>query len=512
MCVCVVSVDVTPPVVVTAPTFLSLSPTTGDVVTTAAGQVDRSLLTIAWRFSDPDTSLLTHTLSVSGSRQSRHGLEPTELVVPDDRVTLQLKEGSLLTDGDLYTATVTACNAAGLCATAVSEPLLVDSTPPVVGKFDPLMAWAVRRAESPGDEGLVTSVVVGVSWSGFADAESGVKGYHLTAGRTYGGQELSGGGSLFVAHDEVSLTQNFSLDINGTLRSGELLVFGVWAENALGLISPVLRVTFQVLLQEESSSSSSPPGSGEEAGGSLVLQRHSCTPHFCSNECTCAAFGQTCRASGGTAAPACRDLSDDDSLRGLVDLAPRLGCASCKPEFITSATCLEGHWALPEVNPSVTISRFQWSFSLANESAGIGVLDTGSQPVWYDSGLRTSAAFCLPAPGALSAESGYVLHVRAWLTPDSYVTRTSAALVADHSPPVRRRGRSVKESDDASCSARDVDFFGDGAVLTACWAGVFSDGQSGVRGYEVWVGTVPFGKSAGTFCCCWWWWWWWWWW
>lgn len=467
--------DVSPPSPASAPTFLS--PSLGTAVT---AQSDPSVVKLSWRFTDPGSSVVTHTLSINGHRHGRHGSEPLVVMVPGSHVTLPLDKGSLLSDGDVYTASVTACNAADLCTSAVSAPLLVDSSPPIVGKFDSEMTWRVRAVNDYSGNFSHLATEINIVWTDFADEESGIRGYHLTAGRSFSSDELSDG-VVFVSHNNVSSTQTFPLSTRETLGAGDLLVFSLRAENNVGLISPVKRMTFEVFVNNAAGDA-----------GTLLLQRHSCATHYCSNECTCAPSGQPCQPSGPAAQ--CRDLSNDPRFSSL-DLAPRFGCPSCDLDFTTSATCLEGHWTLPDLDSSTSVSRFQWSLSLAGKSPGVGVFDTDSQPAWYDAGLRTSATYCLPYPNTLSLGSSYVLHVRVWLSRDSYVTQTSLPVVVDDSAPARRRGRSVIESVDPSCSG-DVDFFSDRAVtsLTACWYGVFTDEESGIQNYAVWIGTVPYSK------------------
>ena len=127
--------DTTPPVSVTPPTF-SLT-TRGSAI---HSQYDRSLLRVAWDFQDPDSPIASYTVSIKGQRQGRQALEPVS-VATDSHLTVQLDPDELVMDGELYRATVVACNSAGLCATVTSDPLLVDSTPPVVGKFLSQMPW-----------------------------------------------------------------------------------------------------------------------------------------------------------------------------------------------------------------------------------------------------------------------------------------------------------------------------------------------------------------------------------
>lgn len=465
--------DTTPPVSVTPPTF-SLT-TRGPAI---HSQYDRSRLRVAWDFQDPDSPIASYTVSIRGQRQGRQALEPVN-VATDSHLTVQLGPDELVMDGELYRATVVACNSAGLCATVTSDPLLVDSTPPVVGKFLSQLPWLTAFSNG------TVETTINVTWTGFTEEESQVVRYHFTAGKTYGDSDVSDG-ALTVSHDNASDFQNLSLSLNQSLSAGDLLVMSVWAENSLGLFSALQRMTFEVFLDSAAGDS-----------GSLLLQRHSCSPHYCTNECTCAPTGHVCQP---TAPSPCVDLpANNHSALADIDIAPFLGRDGEKLSFISSASCLEGFWEVSGLNSTSAISRFEYSFSLANEQPGMGVFDPRSEPVWHDCGLRTSAVYCLPAQRALHSGSSYALHVRAWLTRDSYVTVTSPPLVADLSPPSRRRGRSVTESD-SSCNG-DLDFVTQQASVTSCWAGVFSDAQSGIAYYEVWVGNTPYGRFHRLALC-----------
>nr|KAG5707967.1 hypothetical protein BaRGS_025105 [Batillaria attramentaria] len=317
-----------------------------------------------------------------------------------------------------------------------------------------------------------------MSWGQFSDEESGVLYYYATVGRTYSGSELSRG-AIQVDHDNSTDVQTFTFTTDELLAAGQLLVFSIQAENAVGLLSPVRRMTFEVFLDSSS---------GDE--GSLVLQRHSCSHHYCTYECTCAPWGQVCDPVGNST---CTELPENDPSLGGVRMTAAVGLPSRNFDFLTSAKCLEGYWTVSDPSFLQNISRFQWSFSLANLSAGMGVFDTRKEPAWQDTGMEMSAAHCLPDPRLLTPGSSYVLHVRAWLSHDTYVTVVSAPVLADHSPPSQRRGGAVIESD-GGCM-RDVDFVTGQDSVTACWNGVFTDPQTGIDRYEVWVGTSPYGDD-----------------
>jgi hypothetical protein len=382
---------------------------------------------------------------------------------------LALDTDSLLADGDSHVASVTACNAAHLCVTAVSDVILVDSTPPVSGTFLSPLRWT--RSDVSG----MTVTSVDVTWRGFSDGESGVARYRLLASRDYNGEELSEG-RVEVPHNASTATQGHRIQLQHELASGDVVHLALLAENSLGMASPLVRAAFTCLYDDASGMT-----------GSLVLQRHSCLASYCTSECTCAATGHVCVNQSSACVPLPASSRPD------LTLLPVMGHDSAQHQaFSTSAKCLEGRWTLLDPQALLNVSRFQFSFGLANTTAGQGVFDVLTEPAWYDVGLNTSALHCLPGNRTLQPGQRYILHVRMWPSCDSHVTFTSQPMMVDHTPPQVRRGKSVIESD-ATCST-DFDYVTKQAFhVTACWKGVFRDSDSGVARYDVWLGTSPHG-------------------
>ncbi|KAK7493722.1 hypothetical protein BaRGS_00015051, partial [Batillaria attramentaria] len=455
-------VDITPPVVITPPQFLSLRDGTP-----ADNQWDRSVLRLKWQFSDPDSSVVSNTVNIRSQLTGRLVVDP-DTYTSDTELVLPLDEDHLLMDGDSYWAAVTACNAAGLCTTRTSHMLLIDSTPPVVGTFESPIYWQNETSTVTGN----FTTLVNVTWQGFSDAESEVVTYHLMAGSTYNGEDLSEG-AIKIPHDNTSRSQLFTLKLDGGLVSGQTLHFSIWAENALGLRSSSVRMEFDVFEHEHL-----------KTLGTLVVKRHSCKSVYCTGECTCAASGRSCETS------ACHSLDENSPALGGFKVFPAIGSPSGLQAFTASRKCLEGHWRL--LNPATlsTVSRFEVSFSLAGFTGNEGlVFNNQTQAVWNDVGRNLEAAFCLPGKTALVASMRYVLHVQVWLSSDSNVTFTSDPILVDHSPPKIRQRKQVLDSD-PSCQ-RDFDYITSEPYVISCWNRTFSDVDSGIVRYEVWAGTSP---------------------
>jgi len=129
-------------------------------------QFDVSQLKLDWKFEDKACPIIRQSVLL---RTHHDGHTPVESVEVKSATELfvVLNPEKWLHSGDTYQAFVTACNQAGLCTTASSPDLLIDSTPPHLGGFKPPLQWSTITTSS----GLSTTV--SLSWHGFVDVESG---------------------------------------------------------------------------------------------------------------------------------------------------------------------------------------------------------------------------------------------------------------------------------------------------------------------------------------------------
>ena len=387
----------------------------------------------------------------------------------------------MLEDGDSHWAAVTACNAAGLCSSSTSRVLLTDSSPPVAGTFLSPLNWTRLTSASTRPPVLALRL----AWTAFSDAHSDVAAYDVTAGRVYNGEDLSGG-VVIVPHDNATVTQSHELKIGAELKSGDVVYLGIRAENRLGRKGGIVSMAYSVLLDNVNGSS-----------GTLVLIRHSCEAYYCTNECTCAATGRRCKGS-----LACRDLdASDPSLANFV-VHPHIGLTSTPQAYSASVKCLEGRWSLGDPKSLENISRFEWSFSLCNQSAGDGV--DATEPAWCDAGRDMNIVYCLPGNRVLETGLSYVLHMRVRLSRDKRMTFTSEPVVIDPTPPKPMKRNKVIESD-VTCK-NDVVYVTTEQYVTACCGGVFQDNDSPVvlcvtkSGLERLL-TVRLHADAAFWCC-----------
>ncbi|XP_078658232.1 uncharacterized protein LOC144903715, partial [Branchiostoma floridae x Branchiostoma belcheri] len=192
------TVDNTAPTPVINPTVDS---TLGSVVSNT--QVWRDTLRATWDFTDTESSLQYHIVSLYTHHQSDLATEPVRLAGDTDSHTFS---NLTLHDGDVYYVKVTACNAAMLCTTRESPGHMVDSSPPTVGTF----AVATDHVTQLGrdvDGHMTYWQTIGstgphlrLAWLGFADPHSEVDHYMVTVGTSYSGTDLTQTGPVRMNH------------------------------------------------------------------------------------------------------------------------------------------------------------------------------------------------------------------------------------------------------------------------------------------------------------------------
>ncbi|XP_078682420.1 uncharacterized protein LOC144916894 [Branchiostoma floridae x Branchiostoma belcheri] len=184
-----VRVDDTPPAFVSRPSFDLQQ---GSII--AESQVWRTIVSVSWEVSDPDSPIERQHLSVFTHHQADVDIEPVQVFgsMRDYKFT-----NLSLHDGNTYYVRVTACNMARLCTSAETEGLLIDSTPPTVGTFavhtehaaqlsrhqDGWMGYRQQNGTAPPH--------VRLAWLGFSDIHTGIESYHVTIGSEFSGRDLS---------------------------------------------------------------------------------------------------------------------------------------------------------------------------------------------------------------------------------------------------------------------------------------------------------------------------------
>ena len=473
--------DISAPQNIIKPTFM----TNFTSYSTNFAQWEKSILRIIWKFSDSESPVVRHIVTLVTHHEGHTPIESIELG-QETKLTINLDSKSWLHSGDTYKALVTACNAAGLCSTSESDDLLIDSTPPHLGGFKPPLTW-----QTAIDQFKQEMSNVNLTWYGFHDQESGIKAFYIGLGRTYTDTGLSNG-LVEIKTTIHANVYNASIMLNGSLKSDDKVVASIYAENNAGIKSPIARVTLIAL-------ASTPTNVQGIASGILEIEKHSCDIHFCNKDCTCAVVGKVCTEVMTNASCSPAPTLPDKPLNVSIYV---FGGMADEPKHMTaSSACLAGHWRVAK--GSSEIKRFEWSLGIANEEYGEGIFDLITERPWMDVGKLKNGLHCLPVNRSLIHGDDYVVYVRAWVDFDTYLVFQSLPIKVDQTPPAVRKGRFVIDSD-ISCNA-DYDFIDWSNRMSACWNGVFHEPQGMIIYYETGLGTAPGGRyltrqnSVGTY-------------
>ena len=461
-------VDKTVPKIKQLPQFITSS---SDSAKPVSKQTDNSLLHMSWRFEDQDSPIVKHILTLKAHHETNVSLEIKE-IGPETSHILTFSKDNRLRNGDAYSVSVTACNQADLCATAHSNEVLIDSTPPQLGGFMIPMLWENEQI------GNATKARVNISWSGFSDIESLISEYHLMVSRSYDGFELSEGIKRIVQKSKPE-EKSVSLLLSDQLFNGEHIILSIRAENGVGLITEFSKLTVTVVTSNKARNT-----------GHLQLQRHSCDVHYCTNDCTCAIIGRTCEAP--KIIKRCVNVPKETNVKKYPEVKIRFSAGKDDNEYYTASTsCLSANWRLTKADYLQNITRFEWSMGLKGHGVGVGIFDQQTQRIWYSIGRQQNITYCLPHDKSLQNGQKYVVYVRVWYSFTEYKQFESQPIVIDYTAPHIRRGKMVMDSNEVCVT--DFDVTTRRNPITACWGGVFQDSQSGIDSYVIQLGSTPYG-------------------
>ncbi|XP_013386063.1 uncharacterized protein LOC106155675 [Lingula anatina] len=455
-----VIIDVTPPKVVISPT-IDLQ----DIQVSRRNdtQFDPSQLRCTWKFTDDNSPVISHLVKINTHHDGAVPIPPVELG-DVDFVQLNLPRNQTLSDGDTYTVSVTACNAAGLCTSSTSEPVLVDSSPPHIGGFKEPLIWTIVDGVSS----------VNLSWTGFADPHSGISNYYVAVGTSYSDSNVTGG-AVQTKH-EIGDLQTININTTVGIIPGQLLFLALWAENGAGLRSHIGRITVKVV-----------SGNSARTSGILDIEKHSCDIHYCNSDCTCAVVGRKCMSAG--ALPNCTAGKGNTAKNKIVVADGILSDAA----FTCSSKCLWGHWFGPKANGG-SIQRYEWSIGFYNSTGGDGIFDLTTEQPWFDIGHLNYFSYCLPGGRFLNHKQKYAVYLRSWTDFSTFTEYMSNGVMVDLTPPSQRRGKHVIDCGDR-CDV-DIEFSRNMHTLSADWTDVFTDTQSQIDHYELHIGTFPEGDDV----------------
>ncbi|XP_072048762.1 uncharacterized protein [Amphiura filiformis] len=450
-------------------------------------QVMRSVVSILWKFYDPESSIGSQYVSILSNHNDDVDMIPVKIGGTESQYTFT---NLFLHDGSEYTVGVMACNGARLCTALHTFNFKMDSSPPSVGIF------ATRNDHTTDLEshldGWMTwgkddnNCVLNLAWFGFNDVHSGISHYFLRVGSEFNAGDLTNVTPLVVDHDPTAPTavhgaqQRAQVNLINSCDSQSQVYVTIWAVNGVGLQSARVAAAFDLSLQL-----------GSYSGPLMLIRR--CSANSCEGHCVCASH--VCKPPVGRSCSK-HPLSDIEVI-DVLDLSPDVtndvAAETDDVDYIPTQNMMAAVWKVV----------FEWSIGIHASLDGLpeGVFDTSTDRVWHDVGLQQKAILLLPRDkSSLVSGRHYDFFVRAWHGADLYSVHRSDGVIIDSSPPSisTKRGARIKELK-ALNAAQDVDFMTDTSPLIVSWGNVFTDGANAISHYEVAIGTYPGAEDVVLF-------------
>ncbi|XP_078664145.1 uncharacterized protein LOC144907216 [Branchiostoma floridae x Branchiostoma belcheri] len=465
-------------------------------------QIWRSAVRVTWGFGDPESLIVEQHLSL----HNHHGAEVANVKVTGSEQTHTFTDLAL-DDGNEYVAMVTGCNGASLCTQQSTAPILIDSSPPVMGMFAVHTAHAARLTRHR--DGWMTwtnqgSPQLNLSWIGFSDYHCGIESMAVTVGESYGGRQYMENGEPKVLQENLLPPDDCTPGDEGCVHGGivplsrELSLYStiyisLWAVNGVGLRSRTAHSAFTVV------------PSGGSTSGSLQLVRR-CDAHSCLGHCTCAPVGQTCAVPIENP---CSHLNASDSAYSTIEVYDRTEYrqwTEADPESdadYTYSTCaLAASWKEVTVGSSRPY-RYEWSAGIQGESVGAGLFDLIHDYVWRDVSMETHAILTLPSGESLEAGVTYTFYIRVWYDDHTYSVFQSDGITPDYTPPAVSSSRKIKDLLSPE-ESHDIDYMAQTTSLSTSYSSVFFDSvtsgdSSHMQRFELALGTYPGGEDVQKF-------------
>ncbi|XP_061176006.1 uncharacterized protein LOC133184957 [Saccostrea echinata] len=184
-------------------------------------QTDMSKLKVFWEgFHDPHSSIKEFFVTVGTCRRCDDVIGRQSVGLVTELTVDYVHFGSGLT----YYTSVTACNTAEFCTTAVSDGVIMDNSPPIVG--------VVTDGTSSNDlEHQSIKNWIGAKWHGFTDPQCGISHYVWWAGTTPGGNDI-------LLEKEVDLVEEATAyNLSQELPLSKRIYVTVRAYNKAGLFA-----------------------------------------------------------------------------------------------------------------------------------------------------------------------------------------------------------------------------------------------------------------------------------
>ncbi|XP_046557193.1 uncharacterized protein LOC124266445 [Haliotis rubra] len=463
-----ITIDNSGPVVVTSPTARD-----GISSVVANTTVSRTALSLHWEFQDVESSIELQYLSLSSHLFGE--IDSSNLKVPGF-IREYTYTNLDLHDGSKYKVKVTACNMAGLCTSAATGDILVDSSKPKTGSFAIETDHAVKLPRHQTGWMTLNSTHLNLAWLGFSDLHSGIHHYLITVwSREFGTEYNKGSGLMEVSHEaagvdkgDEGVLQTFSVPTKTLPHNGTVFV-AIWAVNGVGLQSDAYHAELV-----------------REVDSTLWLVRR-CQAYNCAGHCVCAVQGGTCSAS-----KACTQDKTGTNTVTVVDTINLLFPAEV--DMSPFNTFMAANWSV--ITPGLQVTRYEYSVGVSEMDLPDGVFKKSSQRVWFDAGQQTSAILSLDKGSFLRPGIQYSFFVKAWYNNRNYSIFKSNGVTFVTSPPTvtRKSGRTVKEVLNISDS-KDTDFQTQNNTLVVTWSGHFLPGISSIHRYRVYISTHTGGHS-----------------
>ncbi|XP_070557450.1 uncharacterized protein [Ptychodera flava] len=481
-----VIVDDSAPVLVRRPSF---DESLGSM--TSHSQVFNSLLRVNWHFSDVDSPIQYHKLSVFTHHQSTMAISPIQVAGSTRKYTFT---NLTLHDGDTYYVRVVACNLARLCAVSETEGILIDSSPPTVGTFAVATNHAsnLTRHTKDGMTYLQSDgsdpAYVNLAWLGFADIHSGISHYFATVGTYFGSWDLTENKTVRVdymdgvSHFDEGAVQSSLIRLTRDLIPWEHIYCTLWAINGAGLRSYEAHETFVVV-------------PSNELTGILSLLRR-CDSKSCQGDCTCAPQNQLCHDVTGE----CIDVTGDQSYQqveviDVVNYMELHDSIHYQNFNYTPSTCtIASKWR--EINGGFAIQRYEWTAGIKDGIPGAGLVNPATDRLWHEAGQTKYAVFTVEH-GSLDPDADYVFYVKAWYDDKTFAIFHSNGIRPDFTPPQLSTSRKVKDIIDENQKI-DMDFSKDANRLGVYWKNTFI-ASSEIDYFMVSLSTHPGGEDVVPF-------------
>ena len=464
-------------------------------------QISTTTLSANWAgvFADPDTGIAGYEWAVGTTAGGTNILGYTAVG------TATSASGSLsMTSGTKYYVTVRATNGGGLQSTATSDGVTPDnSVPSVTGTPSDGLAADIDYQAS--------TTTISANWAGcFSDPQSGITGYEWAI-YISGGANIqpytSVGTATSATNSSLSLTPGTTYNVTVRATNGVGMTRLAGTDGVMVETPPTVTgvpndgtgadIDYQasatslsanwagVFADPETGITGYEWAIGTTAGGTNILgytsvgTATSASANFSLTSGT--KYYVTVRASNGAGlqATATADGVTPDTSQPGINGSPRDGLAA-DITYQTSTTTISANWDGCFADPQSGIAGYEWAIYI---SGGANI-----QP-YTSVGTATSAT-----NSSLSLTSGttYIVNVRA--TNGAGLTRLAGSdgVTVDATPPT-----ATGVPNDGL--GADVDVQSSTTALSANWASVFADAQSGVTAYEWAIGTTAGGTNVQNY-------------